>query len=123
VLSWGLGPVELMLVIVALYLVLGCFMDPLSMMMVTVPVLTPLVVSAGFDPVWFGIVIVLLCETALITPPIGMNLFVVQGVRRRGTITDVMIGVTPFIAVLVAMIGIILLFPDLTLWLPHLLRG
>jgi TRAP-type C4-dicarboxylate transport system permease large subunit len=88
-----------------------------------VPVLAPLVVAAGYDPVWFGIIIVLLCETALITPPIGMNLFVVQGVRRRGSITDIMIGVSPFIITLLLMIGITLFFPDLALWLPNLLRG
>jgi tripartite ATP-independent transporter DctM subunit len=119
----GLGPVELMLVIIVIYLILGCFMDPLPMMIVTVPVLAPLVVAAGYDPVWFGIIIVLLCETALITPPIGMNLFVVQGVRRRGSITDIMIGVSPFIITLLLMIGITLFFPDLALWLPNLLRG
>src|SRR5690606_18800899 len=110
VVAWGLGPVELMLVIIAIYLVLGCFMDPLPMMIVTVPVLTPLVISAGYDPVWFGIIIVLLSETALITPPIGMNLFVVQGVRRQGSITDIMIGVSPFIVTLLLMIGVVLAF-------------
>ena len=119
----GLGPVPLMLVIIGIYLVLGCFMDPLPMMIVTVPVLTPLVVNAGYDPVWFGIIIVLLSETALITPPIGMNLFVVQGVRRRGSITDLMIGVMPFIVTLLVMIGVILLVPQIALWLPHLVRG
>lgn len=121
--SSGLGPTQLMFVIIAIYLVLGCFMDPLPMMIVTVPVLTPLVTAAGFDPVWFGIIIVLLCETALITPPIGMNLFVVQGVRRRGSISDIMIGISPFIVTLLVMIGITLAFPNIALWLPHLLRG
>lgn len=123
VIAMGLGPVPLMLVIIGIYLVLGCFMDPLPMMIVTVPVLTPLVVNAGYDPVWFGIIIVLLSETALITPPIGMNLFVVQGVRRRGSITDLMIGVMPFIVTLLVMIGVILLVPQIALWLPHLVRG
>src|SRR5690606_9244376 len=106
-----------------IYLVLGCFMDPLPMMIVTVPVLTPLVISAGYDPVWFGIVIVLLSETALITPPIGMNLFVVQGVRRQGSITDIMIGVSPFIVALLLMIAAVVAFPQMALWLPQLLRG
>lgn len=123
VIAWGLGPVELMLAIIAIYLVLGCFMDPLPMMIVTVPVLTPLVISAGYDPVWFGIVIVLLSETALITPPIGMNLFVVQGVRRQGSITDIMIGVSPFIVALLLMIAVVVAFPQMALWLPQLLRG
>jgi tripartite ATP-independent transporter DctM subunit len=123
VVGMGLDPTTLLLAIIGIYLVLGCFMDPLPMMIVTVPVLTPLVVNAGYDPVWFGILIVLLCETALITPPIGMNLFVVQGVRRRGSITDLMIGILPFILSLMAMIAVILIFPEIPLWLPHLMRG
>ncbi|MBO0906095.1 TRAP transporter large permease [Jiella sonneratiae] len=116
-----LGPTGLILSVIALYLVLGMFMDPLAMMIVTVPIIAPLVKDAGFDPVWFGILIVLLCETALVTPPIGMNLFVVQGVRRRGTIDDVMIGVAPFVLCLIAMIGLLLVFPQIALWLPSAL--
>ncbi len=123
VVDMGLGPFGLLFAVIVIYLVLGCFMDPLPMMIVTVPVLTPLVVNAGFDPVWFGILIVLLCETALITPPIGMNLFVVQGVRRTGTIVDIMAGVTPFIVALGLMIVLIIVFPQIVLWLPELIRG
>lgn len=120
--AMGLDPMTLLLTIIAIYLILGCFMDPLPMMIVTVPVLTPLIVAAGFDPVWFGILIVLLCETALITPPIGMNLFVVQGVRRHGNIVDLMIGVSPFILSLLVMIVLVIAFPQIALWLPTLLR-
>jgi len=116
-----LSPTGLILVLIAIYLILGMFMDPLAMMIVTVPITAPLVTTAGFDPVWFGILIVLLCEAALITPPIGMNLFVVQGVRRRGTIDDIMIGVVPFVLCLIAMIGLLVLFPDIALWLPEVL--
>lgn len=123
IVALGLEPIALLATIILIYLVLGCFMDPLPMMIVTVPVLTPLVVSAGFDPVWFGIVIVLLCEMALITPPIGMNLFVVQGVRRRGSLADIMIGVLPFMLALLAMIGVVIAFPQIVLWLPELIRG
>lgn len=121
--AMGLDPVTLLLTVIAVYLVLGTFMDPMPMMIVTVPVFTPLMVAAGYDPVWFGILIVLLCETALITPPIGMNLFVVQGVRRRGTVADLMVGVIPFILALLAMIVLIILFPQIALWLPQHLRG
>lgn len=116
----GLGPLGMLAVVVVFYIVLGCFMEPLPMMIVTVPVITPVVVSAGYDPVWFGIVIVMLCETAMITPPVGVNLFVVQGVRRRGSIHDVMIGVLPFIVSLFVMILIVIAFPDIVLWLPRL---
>lgn len=93
------------------------------MMIVTVPVITPLVVGAGYDPVWFGIVVVMLCETAMITPPVGVNLFVVQGVRRRGSINDLMLGVLPFLVSLVLMIVIVVAFPEIVLWLPELARN
>jgi len=119
----GLGPGGMLAAIIVFYLVLGCFMEPLPMMIVTVPVVTPVVVQAGFDPVWFGILIVLLCEAAMITPPVGVNLYVVQGVRGRGAISDVIIGVIPFIASLVVMILLIVLYPDMALWLPRLLGG
>ncbi|MCF3933602.1 TRAP transporter large permease [Acuticoccus sp. M5D2P5] len=123
IVAMNLDPLTLLVAVIAVYLVLGCFMDPLPMMIVTVPVLTPLMVSAGYDPIWFGILIVLLCEAALITPPIGMNLFVVQGVRRRGSIVDLMVGVLPFLLALIVMIAAIILFPQLALWMPTLLRG
>ena len=119
----GLGPTAMLAVVVVFYIVLGCFMEPLPMMIVTVPVITPVVVSAGYDPVWFGILIVMLCETAMITPPVGVNLFVVQGVRRRGSIQDVMLGVLPFIASLLVMILLVIAWPDIVLWLPRLAGG
>ena len=115
----GLGPGQMLLAIIAFYVVLGCFMEPLPMMIVTVPVVTPLVVNAGYDPVWFGILVVLLCETAMVTPPVGVNLFVVQGVRGRGSINEVILGVLPFIASLFAMIALIVAFPQIALWLPR----
>jgi len=115
----GLGPVGMLAVVVVFYIVLGCFMEPLPMMIVTVPVITPVVMAAGYDPVWFGILVVILCETAMITPPVGVNLFVVQGVRRRGSIHDVMVGVLPFIVSLFIMILLVIIFPDIVLWLPQ----
>jgi TRAP-type C4-dicarboxylate transport system permease large subunit len=84
-------------------------------------VITPVVVQAGYDSVWFGILIVLLCETAMITPPVGVNLFVVQGVRGRGSINDVIIGVLPFIVSLFLMIVLIVVAPGLVMLLPRLL--
>ena len=80
----GLTPLETMLLLVVFYLILGMFMETLSMMLTTVPVVFPLVIQLGYDPVWFGIMITVLMEAALITPPIGVNLYVVQGIRLRG---------------------------------------
>ncbi|WP_046867468.1 TRAP transporter large permease [Microvirga massiliensis] len=117
----GLSPTGTLAAVVLFYLVLGCFMEPLPMMIVTVPVITPVIVSAGYDPIWFGIMVVLLCETAMITPPVGVNLFVVQGVRGRGSINDVIMGVLPFIISLFLMIVLIIAVPGLVMLLPRLL--
>ncbi|MBY6059539.1 TRAP transporter large permease [Leisingera daeponensis] len=119
----GLGPYQTILAIAAFYIVLGCFMETLSMMIATVPIVTPIVVALGFDPVWFGVLVMLLLETALVTPPIGLNLFVVQSIRRTsGTMNDVMVGTLPFVGVLVVMIGLVIAFPSIATWLPGLLR-
>jgi len=123
IIGLGLSPRGMLLAVIVFFFVLGCFMEPLAMMIVTVPVVTPIVVSAGYDPVWFGILVVLLCETAMITPPVGVNLFVVQGVRQRGAIDDVILGIMPFMVSLLLMIGLIVLAPELVLWLPRVLGG
>ena len=118
----GLGwtPMETLVGVIAFYVVLGMFMETLSMMVATVPIITPVIVSLGFDPVWFGVIIILLIETAMITPPVGINLFVVQGVRARGPLHDVMIGAAPFVITLVVMITLLILFPDIAMWLPRM---
>jgi len=91
------------------------------MMVATVPIITPLIIALGFDPVWFGVLIMLLIETAMITPPVGINLFIVQGVRGRGQLHDVMLGALPFVGSLVVMIVLLIMFPEIALWLPELL--
>ncbi len=119
----GLGPYETILVIAGFYILLGCFMETLSMMIATVPIVTPIIVGLGFDPVWFGVLLMLLLETALITPPIGLNLFVVQSIRKRpGPMNDVMTGTMPFVAVLLVMICLVIAFPSIALLLPDMLR-
>ncbi|PTM39810.1 TRAP transporter large permease [Bosea sp. 124] len=117
----GLGPMGTLVAIIIFYLILGCFMEPLPMMIVTIPIIVPVIVQAGFDPVWFGIMVVLLCETAMITPPVGVNLYVVQGVRGRGVISDVILGVLPFIGSLLVMIVLIIAAPGIVMWLPRLI--
>ncbi len=116
----GLTPFETLMLIVLFYLILGMFMETLSMMITTVPIITPIVVSLGYDPIWFGILIMLLIETAMITPPVGINLFVVQGVRGRGQLHDVMLGALPFVVTLLVMIAVLIAMPGLALWLPNL---
>ena len=119
IVSLGLSPRATMVVIVLLYLVLGMFLESLSMMVATVPIITPVVIALGFDPVWFGVLMMLLVETALITPPVGFNLFVVQGVRPRGQIHDVIVGALPFVLTLMIMIAVLVAWPELALWLPR----
>ena len=118
--SLGLTPYQTMFLIVAVLLVLGCFMETVSMLLTTAPLITPIVVALGFDPVWFGILLMVLLETALITPPIGINLYVVQGIRKRGAMADVMIGAAPFVIAMVLMVILLLAFPQIALWLPSL---
>lgn len=116
----GWSPMQTMLMIVLILVVVGCFMETLSMLLTTAPLITPIVIALGFDPVWFGILLMVLLETALITPPIGINLYVVQGIRGRGEMIDVMKGAAPFVMTMFAMIALLLIFPDLALWLPSL---
>jgi len=116
-----LEPITVLLIIVALYLVLGCFMETLSLLITTTPIVVPVVVALGYDPIWFGVLMMLLLETALITPPIGLNLYVVQGIRNGGSINEVIIGAVPFIAAMFLMIALVIVFPNIALWLPNLL--
>jgi len=109
----------IMLVIV-LYLILGTFMEELSMMISTIPITTPLMVQAGFDSVWYGILIVLLIQTAMISPPFGINLFVIHGIRGRGTLSDVEKGAAPFVVSLLLMILLICIYPEIVMWLPRI---
>jgi C4-dicarboxylate transporter, DctM subunit len=93
------------------------------MMVATVPIIAPVVIDMGYDPIWFGIIIVLLIETAMITPPVGINLFVVQGVRARGEIRDVIIGTAPFVTALLAVLALIVALSGLATWLPAVAGG
>ncbi|HRL22293.1 MAG TPA: TRAP transporter large permease, partial [Alcaligenes sp.] len=85
----GVSPMTMLLILVVFYLVLGCFMETLSMMITTIPIVAPIMIALGFDPIWLGIAIIILVEVALITPPVGLNLFVVQSLRKSGSMNDV----------------------------------
>jgi C4-dicarboxylate transporter, DctM subunit len=115
----GASQFQLILILIVFYLVLGCFMETLSMMIATIPVVFPLIVHLGIDPVWFGIFLVLMMEIGLITPPIGMNLYIVQGVRGSGSVMDVINGSLPFVALMLLFVGALIAFPEMALWLPR----
>ncbi|CAM3733472.1 C4-dicarboxylate TRAP transporter large permease protein DctM [Pseudomonas reidholzensis] len=115
----GISPMATLLVIILFYIVLGCFMDTLAMLITTAPLIVPIVVGLGFNPLWFGVIMIILCEMGQITPPFGMNLFVVQSIRGRGNFMDVVYGALPFCVALLALIALLIGFPQLALWLPQ----
>jgi len=119
----GWPPLGVLLAIVSLYLLLGCFMDTLSLMIATTPIVVPIVVALGYDPVWFGVLFMILIEAALITPPVGMNLFVVQAVRGGGEFREVALGALPFLLAMLAMIALLIAVPQLAMFLPALARA
>jgi tripartite ATP-independent transporter DctM subunit len=105
---------------VVVYLILGMFMDVLSMQVATIPIVYPMAMAVGADPIWFGIFIVIMSELAMITPPVGMNLFVIQAVRNDGgTINQVIAGVLPFCLIMLGMVVLLVMFPELATWLPQ----
>lgn len=117
----GLNATEMIMILVLFYLVMGCFLETLSMMVGTIPVVMPVVLHLGMDPVWFGIFLVIMMELALITPPVGMNLYVVQGVRGRGELADVYRGILPFVSAMLLMVAIIAIWPGIVMFMPELL--
>ena len=113
--SFGLGPYGMLMIIVLMYIVLGFFIETLALMIATIPIVVPIVIGLGFDKVWFGILLIVLIEMALITPPVGLNLYVVQGARKEGRLSDVMVGAIPFVFVMLVMVGLLIAFPSIAL--------
>ena len=122
--SFGLSATGLLLILIVFYLFLGMFMDVLSMQVLTIPIALPVVTAVGVDPIWFGIFVVLMCELGMITPPVGMNLYVVQGVRKDGgPFTDVVYGAFPYALIMIAFTILLIFAPDIVLWLPRNMAG
>jgi C4-dicarboxylate transporter DctM subunit len=115
----GLSRFEFLLAVVICYIIMGCLVDSIGMMVITVPLLFPLLGAYGIDTVWFGVVLVLLIELGQITPPMGINLFVIQSIRQRGSLEEVLAGAAPFVLIVVLMVGILCVWPELALWLPQ----
>ncbi|RNF33256.1 TRAP transporter large permease subunit [Paracoccus methylarcula] len=117
----GLSPTALLFLFVVFYVVLGMFMDAMSMLVLTVPIAVPMVTALGIDPIWFGVFVVVMCEIGLITPPVGMNLFVVQGVRKGGgSFNDVIRGSLPFVFIMILFTVLLVMVPQIALFLPEL---
>ena len=102
-----------------MYLVLGCLMDAMAMIILTVPIIFPVVTALGFDPIWFGVIIVMTVELGLIDPPVGMNVFVIKSVVKDVSFTTIFKGVLPFVATDIVRLLILIAFPIIALWLPQ----
>ena len=113
-----LGKTAVLLVIIGMYFVLGCLLNSLAMILLTIPIVFPIVKALNYDPVWFGIIIVMVVELGLITPPIGMNVFVIKGITKDVPLETIFRGVTPFIIAQIILISILIAFPSIALWLP-----
>ena len=123
--SWAaaleVSPYLIHTIIVIIYLFLGCFLDAISMMVLTLPVIYPVILALGFNPIWFGVIAVLMMEAGLITPPMGLNIFTVAGVAKDVPIETIFRGVAPFLLSIFAIVILITIFPQLALFLPNMM--
>jgi tripartite ATP-independent transporter DctM subunit len=118
-LGLGLGRYGVLALIMVMYLVLGCLMDAMAMIILTVPIIFPVVMQLGFDPIWFGVIIVMTVELGLIHPPVGMNVFVIKSVVKDVSFATIFKGVIPFVATDLVRLVILISFPLLATWLPQ----
>lgn len=119
--SWDVGPASLICILILFYIVLGCFMDGLGMILITVPVFLPLVLANGYDAVWFGVILVVVIELGLIHPPVGMNIFVIQAQVPEVPVLSIYQGIIPFLAAPFVLLVLLVAFPGIALWLPNYL--
>jgi C4-dicarboxylate transporter, DctM subunit len=120
----SIEPFTLFVILLVFYLILGCFLEVLSMQVTTIPIVYPIATAVGIDPIWLGVFIVLMSELAMITPPVGMNLYVVQSIRTDGgPINDVIRGVIPYVLIMIAFTFFIWVVPEVVLWLPRSMVG
>jgi tripartite ATP-independent transporter DctM subunit len=117
----GVGPWVVILMMVVFYIVLGCFLDAISMILITVPVFLPIALALGYDGIWFGILVLVAVEVGMITPPVGLNIFVIRAQMPDIALGDVFRGIVPFLAAHFALIALLMLLPGLALWLPGVL--
>jgi tripartite ATP-independent transporter DctM subunit len=121
--SLPLPPILIVIAIICIYVPLGLFLDTVSMILLTIPIVYPVISQLGFDGIWFGVIVILMCELALITPPVAFNIYVVKGVADHISLEDITKGIIPFYAVIVLIIAILIAFPQITLFLPNLMQS
>jgi TRAP-type C4-dicarboxylate transport system permease large subunit len=116
--SLGLGVTGTLVLILAIYLVLGCFLEGFAMLVLTLPIFFPIILSLGIDPIWFGVLVVLTLEMGLISPPVGINVFIVKSVAPKVDLGDIFRGVLPFWGMMIVALAILIAFPQIVLFLP-----
>jgi TRAP-type C4-dicarboxylate transport system permease large subunit len=121
--EFNVHPALVIAAICLIYVVLGTAMEELSMILLTVPLFFPVVTGLGYDAIWFGILVVIVVQIGMISPPVGMNIFVVKNLIRDVSIADIFRGITPFTVALVALLALLVALPELATWLPSLMRG
>lgn len=120
---FGLGPYGTLLIMLLSYVVLGMFLDGLAMLVVTIPIFFPVIVGLGFDPIWFGVIAVIVIEMGMITPPVGLNVFVVRSVAQNVPLSTIFAGVFPFLLAMIVTLFLIILFPGIALIIPNSMFG
>jgi tripartite ATP-independent transporter DctM subunit len=121
--SYQLGPYAVLTIVIIFYLVLGMFLEPVSMTFITLPTIFPLMQAAGFDMIWFGIVYTITMEIAVLTPPVGLNLYVIQGISRGSiSIGEVIYGCMPFVGSMLVLIALLIVMPETATWLPNAMK-
>jgi tripartite ATP-independent transporter DctM subunit len=120
--EWGLSKYAILALIIFAYIIMGCFMEGLALMVLTIPIVYPLVLELGFDPIWFGVIITLVMEMSLITPPVGINVFIISGISKDVPMYVIFRGIIPFWCAMLVCVIFLILFPQIALWLPLTMR-
>ena len=120
--EWGLSKYAILAIIIFAYIIMGCFMEGLALMVLTIPIVYPLVLELGFDPIWFGVIITLVMEMSLITPPVGINVFIISGISKDVPMYVIFRGIIPFWCAMLVCVIFLILFPQIALWLPLTMR-
>ena len=120
--EWGLSRYAILAMIIFAYIIMGCFMEGLALMVLTIPIVYPLVLELGFDPIWFGVIITLVMEMSLITPPVGINVFIISGISKDVPMYVIFRGIIPFWCAMLVCVIFLILFPQIALWLPLTMR-
>jgi TRAP-type C4-dicarboxylate transport system permease large subunit len=122
VLGLGVSPYLIIGAILVIYLVLGAIMDEIGMILITVPIFLPVIVSLGFDPIWFGIIVVLMCQCGAINPPVAINVFIIKGIAPEVPFSTIYKGILPFSLTTIALVIILVAFPQIVMVLPNTMK-